>query len=294
MVHKLIKLQERISLEKGKLLLLEEDWNKLKTNFVETTNQMKDQVMKGQSFDSLLYKPIKKVFEEKESVYKSKKVDIERSIEGLRKEMNVIYKSSKDLSKLKNYGQIVPIKDFIEKVESLNKGVQDQTIDKETFDSVCKCLLQFVDVEVDGELFKAYTDKTYYSDLILLNEDNEILFVKRSKDDDFEPGKLALPGGHIEPAEEAEVACRREVFEEIGLDLRDKNLVPCGKYIDKDIVINYFVTKVKAEDVVLILDSRELIQYEWVKLNEVVDKDLLLNLKDNFEKVITLPITLIS
>ena len=52
----------------------------------------------------------------------------------------------------------------------------------------------------------------------LVFKENNVLLVKRGR----EPfkGKWALPGGFIEESETAEEACRREVKEETGLDVK--------------------------------------------------------------------------
>lgn len=58
--------------------------------------------------------------------------------------------------------------------------------------------------------------------LILYTEDNQILLEKRAKEP--RKGFLALPGGFIDPDESAEIACAREVKEEIGLNVKESDI----------------------------------------------------------------------
>lgn len=51
----------------------------------------------------------------------------------------------------------------------------------------------------------------------LRRKDGKLLFIQRAKDP--AKGKLALPGGFIDANETAEVAVRREIKEEIGIDV---------------------------------------------------------------------------
>jgi 8-oxo-dGTP diphosphatase len=67
------------------------------------------------------------------------------------------------------------------------------------------------------------TTVRYTADAVVLApvEDTlHVLLVRRAADHDTEPGKWALPGGHVDPDETAESAAYRELAEETGLDLR--------------------------------------------------------------------------
>lgn len=66
------------------------------------------------------------------------------------------------------------------------------------------------------------------ADCVVFDRSGSVLLIRRAN----EPfrGALALPGGFIDPGERAEVACRRELREETGLDAGELALV--GVYSD--------------------------------------------------------------
>ena len=53
----------------------------------------------------------------------------------------------------------------------------------------------------------------------LISEGNNILLLKRSKDDDYQPGLWDIPGGTVEFGETIECALQREIMEEVGLQV---------------------------------------------------------------------------
>lgn len=65
--------------------------------------------------------------------------------------------------------------------------------------------------------FLYHFNPTVAAGIILTRPDGAALFIRRAKDP--ERGKLALPGGFIEIGETAEVSLRREILEEVGLEI---------------------------------------------------------------------------
>jgi 8-oxo-dGTP diphosphatase len=66
----------------------------------------------------------------------------------------------------------------------------------------------------------------YTADTIVLGHHHaewHVLLIRRAADHDTEPGKWALPGGHVDAGETGEQAAYRELAEETGLPLRDFN-----------------------------------------------------------------------
>ena len=67
---------------------------------------------------------------------------------------------------------------------------------------------------------------------VIRNEENEILLHQRADN-----GQWSLPGGALEPGEEAAQTVIREVFEETGLEVRPLGLV--GIYSGSDSIFTY-------------------------------------------------------
>ena len=51
------------------------------------------------------------------------------------------------------------------------------------------------------------------------------LVEKRRDDDEADPGYIEIPGGHLEPGESLENALRREMKEELGIEVESARLV---------------------------------------------------------------------
>lgn len=62
--------------------------------------------------------------------------------------------------------------------------------------------------------------------VVLADDDTRVLLVRRAKEPYI--GRWALPGGHLNPGEEAEAAARRELREETGID--PGHLIAVGVY----------------------------------------------------------------
>ena len=56
---------------------------------------------------------------------------------------------------------------------------------------------------------------------VIRNQVGEILICRKPKERGVFPGQWALPGGGIEEGETVEIALRREVMEEVGLEITD-------------------------------------------------------------------------
>jgi len=64
----------------------------------------------------------------------------------------------------------------------------------------------------------------------ILVEGKKFLVEKRRKDDDADPGLIEIPGGHADPGETLEVALRREMKEELGIDVKKAKFIQKSLY----------------------------------------------------------------
>jgi ADP-ribose pyrophosphatase YjhB (NUDIX family) len=106
---------------------------------------------------------------------------------------------------------------------------------------------------------------------ILLGPDDRALFIRRAK----EPakGKLAVPGGFVDIGETAERALRREIREEVNLEVGPPEFLcsALNAYLYRSVtypVIDlFFVCRAVAVDRVAALDGVE--SFSWLKPTEV-------------------------
>lgn len=149
---------------------------------------------------------------------------------------------------------------------------------KSIMDNICKA---FSNGDVVGEPQKS-SSKTY-TDLILQDFNGNILLLKRSSVDDFQPNKWGLPGGKLEFNENTVNGALRECYEECGLNLKDPSIdeflsikpQPLKTYKpEKGIIIYYTYAKLNClgKDFNLILDQDEHEQYIWIDPEDALDK----------------------
>lgn len=113
---------------------------------------------------------------------------------------------------------------------------------------------------------------------VVFNDRREVLLTKRSELV-REPGKWCLPGGHFDPGEDWRTAVRREVFEEIGLEVLDEALsgiysdpkltltereLPDGNF-GQFITATFIVVSYKGE----VKINHESSEWAWFKVNEL-------------------------
>lgn len=103
---------------------------------------------------------------------------------------------------------------------------------------------------------------------LIINDKEQILFVKRSDNDDFLPGKWELPGGGIEFGESAQEAVIREIDEECGIEIEVLKPLAVADYFmdDVQVIEICFLCSPKSLNITL---SHEHSDYKWLKIDEI-------------------------
>ncbi len=119
---------------------------------------------------------------------------------------------------------------------------------------------------------------------IIINPDMKLLLVKRADDDDWMPGKWALPGGGIENGEAPEETLTREIFEEVHLGI--ENVRHCLDIKESNGTWCAYLMAVTQQPEAIQLNP-EHSEFKWVSKEEVKDFDGVPDLDDCIQSVIS-------
>ena len=115
---------------------------------------------------------------------------------------------------------------------------------------------------------------------VVILKENKVLLVQRSNNDQWMAGKWAFPGGQLDAGETLEVALKREVKEEVGLDidLSDLSYLPSISYKIKHAFFACNKSSGKAEINANGVHEHE--EYKWVTKSEINNMDTVPDLKE--------------
>jgi len=108
--------------------------------------------------------------------------------------------------------------------------------------------------------------------VILINKYNQVLIGKRKGS--HGEGMFSIPGGHLEYMETYAECCKRELLEEIGVELDTTNLEPVGFsedfFGDKQYTTLYFALFVNHEKInILNMEPDKCEGWEWVDIQAI-------------------------
>jgi len=106
-----------------------------------------------------------------------------------------------------------------------------------------------------------------------IHKDSKLLLARRAATKAFLPGEFELPGGHIEFGEEMEEGLKREIKEELHLDVRIGEPFYAFTYISQNktkhsVEVDYFAT-LSNQDQKIILNPEDHSEYRWVTREEI-------------------------
>jgi NAD+ diphosphatase len=108
---------------------------------------------------------------------------------------------------------------------------------------------------------------------IVTNPSGEVLLIERARD----PGKgmLGMPGGFVDPMEDAEVAVRREIYEELGIRVAQLSYLTTASntYAYQGViypVLDIFYHAECLADQAIVAESSEVHQWHWTSLSAAI------------------------
>ncbi|MFN1218615.1 NUDIX hydrolase [Chryseobacterium kwangjuense] len=122
---------------------------------------------------------------------------------------------------------------------------------------------------------------------VVIRYDDEIYLTRRNRDP--KKGKLDLAGGFVDPKESAEETCKRELFEELQLDVDISNLkyvtslpnIYQYKEIDYNTIDLFYEYRVQ-EKFEVNLELSEISEAVWIPLNELKLDDIAFDSQKRF------------
>lgn len=107
---------------------------------------------------------------------------------------------------------------------------------------------------------------------VVLNDKNEILVIKEK----ISNLGFKLPGGHIDNAEMISQACKREVYEETGIDVEFESIVSIGHFYphqfrQSNLYVICLAKPLSSE--INIQDTQEIIDAKWIDVNKYLEDE---------------------
>lgn len=112
----------------------------------------------------------------------------------------------------------------------------------------------------------------------IMNKEGKVLLQQRSFNKKKNPGKWAKTGGHVDAGETCEEAIKREVYEEIGLKVKDNEINNIEIFKSKNNKENYysygyiFITNLKEKDFKLQKEEVNAVKYFSIEQLEEAKK----------------------
>ena len=119
------------------------------------------------------------------------------------------------------------------------------------------------------------------SAVLILDEQDRLLLLKRSMKSRWMPGKWGPPGGRVERGENSKGAAIRETKEETDLDLKIPDVIHIAKYSNK--MVDFFYAKSYTGQVSIDFEHDD---FEWVARADINQYDTVPDLVEKFDWIL--------
>lgn len=111
--------------------------------------------------------------------------------------------------------------------------------------------------------------------LIISNDKEQILLIRRSDTEAVAPGTWSIPGGRVEENESNDIALQREIQEELRVTIASCSYFKT--YFVKNVRAVYFYGRIDPGNIIL---NHEASSFFWFDKNNILDLDLAFNQKE--------------
>ena len=108
---------------------------------------------------------------------------------------------------------------------------------------------------------------------LILDKDNNLLLVRRSKKDKIAAGEWEVPGGRLEIGESPFEGLKRETKEETAIDIEIEQPVNVRHFTNSDnVIITMIIFKCKALCKNVMFEDKELEEFSWETISKAKEK----------------------
>ena len=107
--------------------------------------------------------------------------------------------------------------------------------------------------------------------IVIRNENNEILFIKRSIKKKTLPGAWSFPSGTVEGKENIYDTTKREANEELGVDVEPEGILATNDLPEFSVRLFFVLCCIKKGKIV-IKEPEEIDKFEWMKFSDFFNR----------------------